>query len=223
MVETGLLIIFWYGLLHAFGPDHLTAIAAFSIGRQRKKVMLVTLGFALGHGLSLYLFALLLSALPISEELLAYGDIIASAVIVLMGLYLLYLVITNRIQVSKHQHEGKAHIHIWFGKEHKHEHKQYHEKKTGLVSWISASATVGVLMGMGGARGMLVSLSAISHQEVTAWMVLSFTLGVALVFMIFGALLALLNEQLLGSKRWLRTSFALMGLVSCWVGVQVLV
>jgi len=207
--------------LHAFGPDHLTAIAAFSIGRQRKKVMLVTLGFAIGHGLSLYLFALLLSALPISEELLAYGDLIASAVIILMGLYLLYLVITNRIQVSKHQHEGKAHIHIWFGKEH--DHKRHNERKTGLVSWISASATIGMLMGMGGARGMLVSLSAISHQEVTAWMVLSFTLGVALVFMIFGTLLALLNEQLLSSKRWLRTSFTLMGVVSCWVGVQVLV
>ena len=223
MLESGLLIIFWYGLLHAFGPDHLTAIAAFSIGRQRKKVMLVTLGFALGHGLSLYLFALLLSALPISEELLAYGDVIASVVIILMGLYLLYLVVTSRIQVSKHQHqhEGKAHIHIWFGKEHN--HKQHYPRKNTIGAWASASATMGMLMGMGGVRGMLVSLSAISAQEVTAWMVLSFTLGVAMVFMLFGGVLAFLNEQLLSSKRWLRASFALMGVVSCWVGVQVLV
>ena len=30
----GFLIIFWYGILHAFGPDHLTAIADFSIGKD---------------------------------------------------------------------------------------------------------------------------------------------------------------------------------------------
>lgn len=216
-MELGLIIIFWYGLLHAFGPDHLTAIADFSIGRQRKRVLLLTLGFAVGHGLSLYLFALLLSSMKLSEEWLAYGDVIAASVIVLMGLYLLFLVVTDRIHVRQHQHNGKAHIHIWFGKAHSHQ-----ENKT-LLSWLSASATIGILMGMGGARGMLVSLSAISHQEVTAWMVLSFTLGVALVFMLFGALIALLNEKLLNSKSWLRGSFTFVGLVSCFVGGKILI
>ena len=36
----GLVIIFWYGILHAFGPDHLTAIADFSIGKEAKKTFL---------------------------------------------------------------------------------------------------------------------------------------------------------------------------------------
>jgi ABC-type nickel/cobalt efflux system permease component RcnA len=36
-MELSLLVIFWYGILHAFGPDHLTAIADFSIGKNKKK------------------------------------------------------------------------------------------------------------------------------------------------------------------------------------------
>ncbi|MDG6773697.1 hypothetical protein QCB45_05085 [Thiomicrorhabdus sp. ZW0627] len=211
-MEMGLLIIFWYGVLHAFGPDHLTAIADFSIGRQRKKVMMVTLGFAIGHGASLYLFALLLSSLQIPEGWLAYGDVIASSVIILMGLYLLYLVLADRIHVSKHEHEGKEHIHIWFGKEHHH--------RRPFFNWLSTSAMLGILMGMGGARGMLVSLSAISSQDVSGWMVLSFTLGVALVFMVFGGLLALINARLMTSKQWLKGTFTFAGLISCWVGLQ---
>ncbi|WP_277871741.1 hypothetical protein [Sulfurimonas xiamenensis] len=37
MEHLGLLLIFWYGVLHAFGPDHLTAIADFSIGKNKKR------------------------------------------------------------------------------------------------------------------------------------------------------------------------------------------
>jgi len=212
MMEFGLVIIFWYGVLHAFGSDHLTAIADFSIGRQRKKVMMVTLGFAIGHGVSLYLFALLLSSLQVPAGWLAYGDVIASSIIILMGLYLLYLVVTDRIHVSKHQHDGREHIHVWFGKQHNH--------RCPFFSWLSTSAMLGIMMGMGGVRGMLVSLSAISSEDVSGWMVLSFTLGVALVFMVFGVLLAILNRRLLGSKAWLKGSFTFAGLVSCLVGAQ---
>ncbi|WP_413470737.1 hypothetical protein [Thiomicrorhabdus chilensis] len=211
-MDFGLLIIFWYGVLHAFGPDHLTAIADFSIGRQRKKVLMVTLGFAIGHGVSLYLFALLLSSMQIPEGWLEYGDVIASIVIILMGVYLLYLVLTDRIHISKHEHEGREHVHVWFGKEHHH--------KRPFFNWLSTSAMLGILMGMGGARGMLVSLSVISSEDVSGWMVLSFTLGVALVFVVFGVILALMNARLMGSKHWLKGTFAFAGVISCGVGLQ---
>jgi hypothetical protein len=42
-MEMGLIIIFWYGALHAFGADHLTAIADFSIGESVKKTLLTNL------------------------------------------------------------------------------------------------------------------------------------------------------------------------------------
>jgi len=37
MESIGLILIFWYGILHAFGADHLTAIADFSIGKNKRK------------------------------------------------------------------------------------------------------------------------------------------------------------------------------------------
>jgi len=215
MLEVSLLLVFFYGVLHAFGPDHLTAIADFSIGRQRKRVLLISLGFAIGHGVSLYLFAWMLSQFDISDEWLSYGDTIAALVILLMGFYLLFLAFTDRINVSKHTHGDREHIHVWFGKSHNH--------KQPFFGWLSASATMGVLMGIGGARGMLVSLSAISHEAVTAWMIVSFTLGVGLVFVLFGLVIAFLNDQLLRSKQWVKGGFTFFGVLSCALGVHLLV
>ena len=117
-METGLIIIFWYGVLHAFGPDHLTVIADFSIGKSRKKTGLITMLFAVGHGLMLFVFAKLLTAYDIPEDITAYGDLVSAAVIIFMGLYLLGMVMADRIQFHRHMHEGTEHIHIWFGKSH---------------------------------------------------------------------------------------------------------
>ena len=88
-MELSLLLVFWYGVLHAFGPDHLTAIADFSIGKNKQKTFMITALFAIGHGVSLFIFAKVLQSISISEEILAYGDVISAAVIIAMGLYLL--------------------------------------------------------------------------------------------------------------------------------------
>ncbi|MBO1923063.1 hypothetical protein [Thiomicrorhabdus sp. 6S3-12] len=215
MLETGLLIVFFYGMLHAFGPDHLTAIADFSIGRERRRVFKVALGFAIGHGVSLYLFALLLQQFALSDELLAWGDIAGVSLLIIMGAYLLYLVLADRIHLSKHSHNGREHIHIWYGKSHSHaDGKTVDVTKKG---WAMA-ATLGVLMGIGGARGMLVSLAALSEQAVSPMMILSFTLGVAIIFVLFGFALMLLNQKLMQSKALLRGGYSLMGVTSIGVG-----
>ena len=208
-------IMFWYGVLHAFGPDHLTAIADFSIGKSRAKTLWITLAFALGHGISLFIFAKILQHIDLSEEILAYGDLISSSVILLIGLYLLFMAATDRIQLGLHSHNGKEHIHIWFGKAHDHNEADF-KKRT------ASALTIGALMGVGGVRGMLVTLSAIAHHEVNLWMVMAFTLGVMSVFMIFGFLISLVNDNLLTSKRNVRLAFATAGAVSVVVGSQMI-
>ena len=208
-----LLLLFWYGILHAFGPDHLTAIADFSIGKSKSKTLLITLAFAVGHGVSLFVFAKILQHVDLSEELLSYADYISSGVIIAIGLFLLFMALSNRINVGWHEHNGKRHIHIWFGKEHSHQ-------DGGRVA---SALTIGTLMGIGGVRGMLVTLSAIAHHEVNLWMVASFTLGVIVVFMVFGYVVGLINENLLHTRRNVRLAFATAGVVSLVVGSSMFV
>ena len=211
-MELSLLIVFWYGILHAFGPDHLTAIADFSIGKNKKKTLLITILFAIGHGFSLFLFAKLLQSVQISEEILAYGDIISATVIIGMGLYLLFMVATNRIQLKKHLHNGEEHTHIWFGKSHSHDD----------TIAKSSSFTMGLLMGAGGVRGMLVTLGAVGSGNVNFTMVGAFTAGVMLVFIGFGLVLLYFNNHFLGSLSNVRRAFTVAGVVSLLVGTNIL-
>lgn len=212
MENIGLLLIFWYGVLHAFGPDHLTAIADFSIGKNKKKTILITVLFAIGHGLTLFVFAKVLETYNISERILGYGDTISSVVILGMGVYLLFIVATDRIQLKKHIHNGKEHIHIWFGKEHQHNNKD-----------VASAFTIGALMGIGGVRGMLVTLGMIEGQSVDLVMVLAFALGVMMIFVGFGVVILYINKNLLNSKQNLRRVFATAGLISVVVGSNMII
>jgi cytochrome c biogenesis protein CcdA len=212
-MELSLIVILWYGIIHAFGPDHLSAIADFSIGKNRKKTLIITFLFALGHGISLFIFAKLLEFIEISPELLAYGDIISATVIIAMGVYLLFMVLTERIQLHKHIHEKKEHVHIWFGKSH--EHSDDTVSKT-------SSLTLGLLMGAGGVRGMLITLGAVSNGNVDLIMVGAFTLGVIIVFGAFGMLMLYINQNFLGNLTNVRRTFTTVGIISLIVGTNIL-
>ena len=211
MENMALLLIFWYGILHAFGADHLTAIADFSIGKNKKKTLLITAMFAIGHGISLFIFAKILETYHISDEILAYGDVISASVILGMGIYLLWLVFTNRINLNKHVHDGVEHIHIYFGKEHSHSNID-----------ISSAFAIGTLMGIGGVRGMLVTLGLVESASVDFTMVLAFTLGVMIIFLAFGAFILYINKNLLTSKQNIRRVFTIAGVISLIVGTNFL-
>jgi ABC-type nickel/cobalt efflux system permease component RcnA len=211
-MEAGLLLIFWYGILHAFGPDHLTAIADFSIGKNKRKTLMITLLFAIGHGISLFIFAKILQYVELSDEILGYGDIISASVIITIGIYLLFMVFTNRIQMRKHIHENKEHIHIWFGKSHEH----------NSVVDSTSSFSLGLLMGAGGVRGMLITMGAVQGGVVDFSMVTMFTLGVMLVFIAFGMLILYVNQNLLGNLQNVKRAFTAAGLISLVVGTNIL-
>lgn len=211
-METAYVLIFWYGILHAFGPDHLTAIADFSIGKSMKKTMLITVMFAFGHGMTLFIFAKLLEIYDLPQNVTDYGDVISSTVIIGMGLYLLYMVAADKIHLNKHIHEGKEHIHIYFGKEHSHQ-----DSLASTSAW-----TMGALMGMGGVRGMLVTLGMIQGHSVDFTLVLAFVAGVSLIFVSFGGVILYLNRELLTNKTNVRRVFAAAGVVSIAVGANMI-
>ncbi len=211
-MEMGLMIIFWYGILHAFGPDHLTAIADFSIGKDTKKTFTIVSAFAVGHGLMLFAFAKVLESVHIPESITGYGDVIASSVIILIGFYLLYLVAANKIHLRSHIHDNKRHTHIWFGKEHEHDVKQSGASAFGI----------GVLMGIGGVRGMLVTLGMMEGQSIDATMILAFIAGVMVVFICFGWVIWWINKDILTNIRNVRRVFTVVGTTSVLVGANML-
>ena len=211
-MELSLLVIFWYGILHAFGPDHLTVIADFSIGKNKKRTMMITMLFAIGHGLTLFLFAKLLETVTLSDELLAYGDIVSATVIIGMGLYLLFMVAMNRIQLRKHMHGTEEHVHIWFGDSH--EHSKADER---------SSFALGLLMGIGGVRGMLVTLGVVAGGAVNFSMVGAFTAGVMCIFMGFGMLIYYINKNFLRNITNVRRAFTAAGIISLVVGTNILI
>lgn len=202
-MEFSLLIILYYGILHALGPDHLSAIALFSIGKKKKETFILSILFATGHGIMLYLLALFVGEIA-DESLLQYGDIISSGVILLMGIYLIYLAITNKIRVDTHEHQKHEHTHIYYQDSHMHD-------KGMLV-------TLGLLMGVGGIRGMLVTLSIVSHQSVGIEMVFAFILGVSIVFVLFGYFIYLINSSFIRSANALRYGILSVGLISVAIG-----
>jgi cytochrome c biogenesis protein CcdA len=187
-------------------------IADFSIGKNRKKTLLITSLFAIGHGLSLFLFAKILQSVPRSDKVLGYGDIISATVIIAMGVYLLAMVAGDRIHLRKHEHDGEEHIHIWFGRSHEHDSSVEN----------SSSFALGLLMGIGGVRGMLITLGAVQGGVVDYSMVAAFTLGVMLIFVSFGALILTINKNFLGNITNVRRAFATAGVVSLLVGANFL-
>jgi ABC-type nickel/cobalt efflux system permease component RcnA len=211
-MDLSLLIIFWYGILHAFGPDHLTAIADFSIGKDKRKTLLITFLFAIGHGLSLFIFAKILESIKISEEILSYGDIISAVIIIAMGIYLLFMVIADKIHINKHIHNNREHIHIYFGD--KHSHNSIDK---------SSSFSIGLLMGIGGVRGMLITLGAVDNGIINFNMVFAFTIGVILVFGLFGLLISYINQNFLNNITNIRKTFTIAGLISLVVGSNILI
>jgi ABC-type nickel/cobalt efflux system permease component RcnA len=213
-MDFSLLIIFWYGVLHAFAPDHLTAIIDFSLGKDKAKTTLITLLFAIGHGVSLFIFAKILQSIDISADILSYGDTISAIVIISMGIYLLFMVADDRIHLKRHIHNGEEHTHIWFGKSHQH--------SSGSGERVS-SLSMGVLMGIGGVRGMLVTLGAISSSSVNLVMVGAFTAGVMVIFVGFGIIILYINENFLGNITNVRRGFALAGVTSFFVGTNILI
>lgn len=205
-----LTVIFWYGILHAFGPDHLSAIADFSIGKGGKKTFFSVGAFAVGHGLMLFLFAKILEHYTIPQSLLDYGDMIAAGVIMSIGIYLLTMVYKNKIHLSSHIHDEKKHLHIWFGDEHKHDN-------SGTTAF-----GVGVLMGIGGVRGMLVMLGALHGESVNMMMIFAFIVGVMVVFFAFGLVILWINKDILTNIKNVRRVFTAVGFISVLVGGNML-
>jgi len=211
-MEIGLLLIFWYGMLHALSPDHLVAISNFSIGKSKKSTMLITFAFAFGHGVMLLIFAKILQVFNISEDYLIYSDIVAAFVIFSMGVYIIFMILNDKIHLNIHTHNNKEHIHIWYGDKHKHNNN----------SKLSALG-VGALMGIGGARGIAVVFGLNGSYNLGYEIVIMFVLGVSVVFFMLGVIILYINKKLLHNISNIKKVLTTVGILSIVVGFNSMV
>ena len=148
-------VLFFTGIIHGLGPDHLAAITAFgaAVGRDFRRVVFFAVRFALGHAVVLALAGLVghFGQKLLPERVETAFEIGAGALLAFCGLLLLGGLLTKKIRVHEHHHhhEGKVHHHF-------HLHVaafQKHEHVHGMAAF-----GIGALFAMGGARSLLTVL-----------------------------------------------------------------
>jgi hypothetical protein len=123
------------------------------------------------------------------------------------------MVSSNKIHLKKHIHKNQEHIHIYFGSQHNH-----NDNKTDVASIL----TIGALMGIGGVRGMLITLGAIQGEHIDISMIFAFTSGVMVIFIGFGSVILYINQNLLNNEKNIKRIFATAGIVSLVVGTNMI-
>ncbi len=184
---TLLTTVFFAGVLHGLGPDHLAAITAYGAasGGRLRSISGFALRFALGHVAVLALFGALGQfaqvVLPAAWE--RGFEMAAAGLLVVSGSGLIAAVASGRLVVHAHAHEheeGKHwHLHAHLGSREDHQHAH------GTLA-----AGLGALFALGGVRSLatVVPVAVAGTAATLALRIAVFALGMLLAMAAFGAL-----------------------------------
>ena len=208
---------FIVGLMHALDADHIMAVSGLASARSgfRGSIRFCT-RWALGHGVTLLLISsivlLLGAAIPVALNRIA--ESLVGAVLILIGLWMLWDLRRRNAHLHFHQHDGlpsHAHWHVHASEQCHYHNRHSHTHQHGAV-------IVGVIHGLAGSAPLLALLPMAMADS--AWLgivyVLVFGSGVLIMMLFFGGLLGLVCEWV---TRWninlftrLRTMVALLSL-----------
>ena len=223
IVIAGLMI----GLIHAFEPDHLSAVSTQMFHKKSRGTQQLWLSikkftitsslrgvfWGIGHTSSILLIGLLIAGLSLSipGTFFVGAEIIVGAMLVFLGIMAcLNKNVVSSKHIHPHEHEnGVSHIHAHTHKVgHKHGHKSY---------------LIGCIHGLAGS-GSIVALTAISLNsfEMTAYFLMLFgvgsIVGMALASGLIGLPFVLLSKKNSVSK-YLRYVTATIALV---IGINII-
>ncbi|MEX2115738.1 MAG: sulfite exporter TauE/SafE family protein [Bacteroidota bacterium] len=200
------------GTLHAFDPDHIAAVTAFSSKHpepRKAAVFGITWGF--GHSTTLVLFGLTAVAfrfvIPPLIESVAEG--IVGGLLVAIGVWVLSDILKKkRMHIHKHTHDGIKHIHL-----HSHAIESHHRHRHSMFM-------VGAAHGLAGTASVLVLIPlALGQSLITAAAyLLLFGLGTTIAMGLFAYLLGSLSH-LAHVKRILPVLQGMAGLASICIGI----
>lgn len=188
-----LALIFAAGVLHGLGADHLAAITAVAgAGGGFQRITALAARFALGHALVIVLAGAAAffgrGFLPPLWE--KSFELLAGALLVVGGVFLLVGVLSKRISAHSHSHDHQGaqhgHFHFHFGRAAEHHHVH------GILTVL-----LGALFALGGARSMLTAAPiALSHDGYEFFLrIAAFTAGIVISMTLFGALARLLLNR----------------------------
>ncbi|MGH7699772.1 MAG: urease accessory protein [Gemmatimonadales bacterium] len=143
------------GLRHAFEPDHLAAVSTLAT-RQHRLWDGAALGLAwgAGHSVSVGAVALVVAAtgLSLPDSLSAAAELGVAAILVLLGVPVVWRYARGRWHMHAHTHDGDAHLHLHShaaSPSHAHRHARWDRRRSlglGLAHGLAGSAAIVVLL-----------------------------------------------------------------------------
>lgn len=169
------------GMQHALEADHLAAVAALSEKRSSRRALVLRGGaWGIGHTITLVTIcgALLLLEETISPRAEALLELTVGAMIVLLGINVLYKVWRRRPHFHIHQHKGgEEHLHV-------HTHSDRAEPHTASAHehWhhnlgLGRALLVGMMHGAAGSAGLLILAAAANSIPEAAAYIFAFGAG----------------------------------------------
>jgi ABC-type nickel/cobalt efflux system permease component RcnA len=215
-------MIFFAGVLHGLGPDHLAAITAFGAvaGRSFRRITFFSIRFAAGHAVVLAAAALVAhfgrTALPLSWE--RRFDLAAAGLLLLTGIVLLVALAMGKVSIHAHAHEHPGGVHEHF---HAHFHgKEEHGHRHGKLAF-----ALGGLFALGGARSLLVIVPvAVAGTAFVSFLrIATFTIGIAASMVAYGlaasSVLGKTSEAIGNQRLFFRLSTAAVALFCIIAGL----
>ena len=205
------------GLGHVLsGPDHLAALAPFTVSRPRRALM-VGVQWALGHccGVALIgLGSLILRELIPVDLISSYSERAVGVLLIGIGLWCLRKAFSTRIHAHQHTHDGEDHTHIHVHSSgHRHAERPPHQHS-------HAALGIGVLHGLAGGShllGVLPALALPSRWGALTYL-LAFGAGTLGGIGLFSSALGLFAHRV-GGIGWLGYRYLMCGCASAAVAI----
>jgi nickel/cobalt exporter len=201
------------GFLHGLGADHLMAIAALAVrprhGAARPSVTPfdVAVRFAIGHAVLLLAGAALVLILgwQIPAVVEQTGERVGGVLLISMGLFTLWVVVSDRLYGHSHGHEHEAHHahdhhvhwHFHFGRREAHPAPKQHAHGAGAL---------GAVFAVSGLRALTLLAPALQGGAAASLVTLLYLVGVfALGILLSMSLVGIVLTRVLGSPWIVRT------------------
>jgi ABC-type nickel/cobalt efflux system permease component RcnA len=213
---------FVLGLQHAFEPDHLAAMSSLIAGKTGvRRLTGHGVVWGLGHLLTLALVGglLLFGKIKLDEKLSGTLTLAAGAMLVALGLHVLYRLLRDRIHFHIHDHAAEETRHL-----HAHSHKAEalphgrsphdHDHARSLLRPLA----VGVMHGLAGSGAMAVLAAATADSTMTGMIFLLLfgigsVIGMAAMSVFLAVPLTLTARSLTLANRCLQAGAGIFSLV----------